>query len=312
MPLGLPVDPRTEQRDLTTTTGAGAIQTTVRTDLMTDALRGALVCARAGAQVLTDMDGAFSVPKQSAATTFEWVAEGGSPSGSNAVIGSQGYTPRTLTGFVDITRTFMKQTSLDAEAFARRDLTLGIAGALDAAALNGSGTGREPAGLRTLAGITTIALGTNGAAPTWDAIVALETAVANANIAIEQGAPAYVMTPKARGAMKTQLVNANAPGVFLWGLNVDGTRTVGTVNGYPAFATSYLPSTLTKGSGTGLSSMIFGDFSYLLMALWGGVDILVNPYAGNAGSVRLNIFQDADVAPRRAEAFARINDMVAA
>ena len=45
----------------------------------------------------------------------------------------------------------------------------------------------------------------------------------------------------------------------------------GIVNGYPALVTNQLSSVLTKGTGTGLCELIFGNFDDLLIVLaaWG-------------------------------------------
>jgi len=81
--------------------------------------------------------------------------------------------------------------------------------------------------------------------------------------------------------------------------------------GYDVTQTNNVPSALTKGSGSALSAMIFGNFADVIIAEWGGVDVLVDPYTGSStGATRVTVFKDVDVAVRHAESFAAISDMV--
>jgi Phage capsid family len=74
-------------------------------------------------------------------------------------------------------------------------------------------------------------------------------------------------------------------------------------------------SNLTKGSGTALSEIIFGDWSQLLVGEWGVVEIMPNPYAAGvyeSGGVELRILQTLDLAVRHPESFAVMSDAVTA
>jgi HK97 family phage major capsid protein len=83
----------------------------------------------------------------------------------------------------------------------------------------------------------------------------------------------------------------------------------GTFNGYPATATPYL----VNAAGP-LGQMVFGNFSQgLLLAYFGGLDLLVDPYsaAGNA-QVTLHVNRFFDVAIRQPGAFSIVTDCEAA
>ena len=50
--------------------------------------------------------------------------------------------------------------------------------------------------------------------------------------------------------------------------------------------------------------MFFGNWADLLIANWGGMDLLVDPYVGaTAGNVRVLLFHSTDLAVRHAESF---------
>jgi HK97 family phage major capsid protein len=49
---------------------------------------------------------------------------------------------------------------------------------------------------------------------------------------------------------------------------------------------------------------LFGDFSMMIMGMWSGLDLTVDPYAGaTAGTVRIIALQDVDVAVKQPGAF---------
>ena len=79
----------------------------------------------------------------------------------------------------------------------------------------------------------------------------------------------------------------------------------------PIAFSSNVPSNLNPGDGgTDASAMIFGDFSQLMIGLFGAPSIQVNPYTGQlAGTVRISIHQEVDVAVRNAVSFAITNEV---
>ena len=71
-------------------------------------------------------------------------------------------------------------------------------------------------------------------------------------------------------------------------------------------------SFLTKGSGTDLSAVIYGNFSDLLIGLFGTLEILVDPYTDFAkGTTGVRVLQSIDIAVRHAESFAAMQDAIA-
>lgn len=296
----VPFDLTLEQRDLDTTAGAGSVATVTAPTLI-EALRNRVLVSRLGATMLPGMQGDFELPKQTGTGTGYWVTEGNSPTESNQTIGQVSFSPSTLGAFTQYTRRFVKQTSIGAEMIVRNDLARVLTIELDRAAFNGSGSGAEPEGILQNSSVTTVALGTNGAAPTWAAMVDMETEVAAANA--DLGSLHYVTTAEGRGTLKTT-EKAGSTARFIWSDDQ-------TLNGYAAHATNQLPSNLTKGSGTNLSSAIFGDFTSVHIAMWSGIDILIDPFSqSTSGSVRVVMLQDVDIQLRHTESFSKIVDMV--
>ena len=289
-----------EYRDLTTSTGAGAIANILGTDFI-DVLRNRMLMAKLKAKVLTGMTGGtFSLPKKTAKGTTYWVAEGTAPTNSNITIGQVTFTPKTVGAVTDLSRKFMLQTSLDAEGIARDDLLSDLAHEIDRVGFNGSGSGAEPLGIMQDGAITVVAIGTNGGVPTWDTLVNLETQVSLANADVDD--MAYVTSAQGRGILKRTLRSSVANSKSIWDEN--------TVNNYPAYASNSIPANLSKGSASGtLTSILFGNFASLTYALWGGLDLIEDPYTkSNVGGLRLVALQDLDVQKRYTQSFAVCND----
>lgn len=293
-----------EARALNVTTGAAAIPTILSGTLI-EMLRAKVVMQRAGATVLTGITGVFDMPKQSAQPSVTIGGEGVTQSESSAQINSKvTFTPKTVTSQQLMTRRFLAQAmqSLDAENWLRGMALMQIALGIDTECINGPGSANRCTGLLQNGSVGTVALGTNGAAITFAKCVDMETTVADANG--DGMSMAYVTNAKGRGSMK-QTLRASASGSDMIWQNDE-------VNGYPALMSNLVPKNLTKGSGTNLSAMLFGDFSQAVIALWTGADVLVDPYTGGpAGATNIYVHQDFDFQVRYAEAFAKIVDMIA-
>ena len=194
---------------------------------------------------------------------------------------------------------------MDVEGFVRNDLATVLALAIDLAAINGRGASNQPRGVLQTSGIGSVAGGTNGAAPTWEHIVGLETQIAVANADV--GTMGYLTNAKVRGKLKTTSKVSGQNG-FIW----EGGDT--PVNGYRCAITNAVPSNLTKGTASAVASaIIFGNFADLIIGMWGGLDLLVDPYTGGAaGTVRVIAHQDVDVAVRYEESFAAMKDALTA
>ena len=256
-----------------------------------------------GAQFLTGLVGKIAIPKQSGGATAYWVAESGAPTESQQTVAQVTMQARTVGAYTDISRQLLKQSSIDVEAFVQRDLATVLGLAIQQAAISGTGADNQPSGLLTL--ITpSVAGGTDGLAPTWAHIVELETDVSVANADI--GSMAYLTNAKVRGKLKGTSKVSGQNG-FVW----ESGNT--PLNGYGAAVTNAVPSNLAKGAGTNLSAMLFGNFADLLIGMWGGLDLMVDPYSGStSGTVRVVALQDVDVAVRHAESFATMVDIITA
>lgn len=285
--------------------GGNVIETDFREDLFIELLRNRLAVAQLGATVLDGLVGDITIPKHLTGNTVQWVDENGSATESNATFGQMSLKPKTVTANTELSRKFILQSSLSAEQFARSELLKAMMLGIDLAAINGKGTGNEPTGILNTAGIGAVEIGANGGAPEWKHIVALESAIAAANADI--GDLAYITNARVRGLLKTKL-KADGVSGYIW---QDGAT---PLNGYRCAVSNQIPSNLTKGTAANkCSPLIFGNWSDLMIAHWGVLDVIVDPYTkSTAGAVRITTLQDVDIAVRHVESFAAIKDIVAA
>lgn len=295
------VETRADGQTVTGDSGAyGA--TTVATDkgAPIDYLRPQPVVEKLGATFLTGLIGNLSFPKNNGGVTAAWKGEVAAGDLTKDAWDEVELTPKRLTVSVLISLQNLMQSSFDMEAYTMKVIRDEIANKLDKAALVGSGSG-EPTGILNASGTTAVAIGTNGGAPTFPKIVELETGVyvQNANSA-KMG---YVSNAKVRGKLKTTVKESGQP-VYLMDAN-------GMVNGYDYFNSNHIPSTLTKGTTSGTcSAIIFGDFSKLVVAQWGFMDLTVNNMSRKIdGYVEITANVFADVAVLEPKAFAVCKDV---
>lgn len=293
-----------QKRDLVVGT-ANAGGNLVATDLLSgsfiDLLRNAMVINGMGTRMLTGLVGQIAIPKQTGAATAYWVAENTAATESQQTIGQVTMTPKTVGAYTDISRRLTLQSSIDVENMVQSDLATVLGLAIQQAAISGSGASNQPSGLLTLVTPSVIG-GTNGAAPDWQDIIDLETAVAVANA--QMGTLGYLTNAKVRGKLKSTQKFASTNGQPVWDAGDN------PLNGYQAGVTNAVPSNLTKGTASGVASaIIFGNFADLMIGMWGSLDLMVDPYTGStAGTVRVVALQDVDVAVRNVESFATMVD----
>jgi HK97 family phage major capsid protein len=295
------------------------VQTTLLANQFIDVLRNNALIMQLGPTMLTGLVGNVSLPRATAATQTYWVAEASSISEAEATFDTVTLSPKQIGARSQYSRLALQQTTPDIEAVVRTDLARVMALGIDAAAIYGTGSSGQPTGILNTSGIGSVAMGNNGAAFTdsasgstsgLDQLISLESKLDTANAL--NGSLSYLTNAKVVAALKKL---KTAYGEYLWtaadGVTTNGTP--GSINGYPVMRSNQVPSNLAKGTGTNLSALIFGDFSSLLIGMWGALEILPNPYGAgyNAGSVDIRAMQTCDIAVKHAQSFAAITDIIA-
>ncbi|HZL38456.1 MAG TPA: phage major capsid protein [Tepidisphaeraceae bacterium] len=314
VPTGADVD-RAERRALDATAGSGAIATILDPANFIDALRAKAVVMALGATVLPGLIGNLDLPREATVAAGSWEPDSTpAPAESNPTIDNVALTPKTCTVFTDLSRKFVLQSSLGAEQFVRDDLARVLGTELDRVALNGSGASNQPLGiLQSAAQIN--ALGTNGGTPAWSDVLGLQTGVGLGDA--DFGALGYVTSPAGRGVL-ANIVKA-AGQRFIWETCAvaDG-RSADFCGGFPGYSTTNIPANLTKGTGTNLTALVYGNWRDLVIGMWGGgVEIIVDKFVGGGsnsatGTVRIVANLSVDIAIRHVQSFHFISDILTA
>jgi HK97 family phage major capsid protein len=294
------------QSRTTLVSGTGSLGgNTVQTELSSEMipfLNPMLMVESMGARVLTGLTGPLEIARKNARSTAAWAGEIENSTEVNLTVDKVTLTPKRLTAWTPFSKQLLLQSSFDVEMMVREDLTEALAIALDLAAINGSGTGNVPKGILNYSGIGSVVGGTNGASVTWPFFTRLETALATANAPTDS--LGYLTTPGVRGkAKETEKVTGS--GRFIW----EDTNQ-NTVNGYPIGISNQVPSTLTKGSSSGVChAIIFGNWRELIIGVWGGLDLTVdNITLASQASVKVTVHSWSDIALRHDASFAAMKD----
>jgi HK97 family phage major capsid protein len=269
--------------------GGNTVATNIASGSFIDILRSKSV-VMALATKLDGLVGNVQIPRQSGASVVYKPAEKVAITQSDVATDFITLSPTRYGASVPVTKQLLMQSSLAVENMIRNDIAAQIALAIESDVI-----------AAILSGATTVALGTNGAVPTWQNFIDLETAVTAANA--DMGRLAYLVNAKGRGKLKSTPKVAGFPEYII---DKDG-----AINGYEQLMTNLVPSNLTKGTGTNLSAAIFGNFDDALIATWGGLDIIMDVYTqAKEGIINITADQFADYDLRHTASFAAIKDMV--
>jgi hypothetical protein len=271
-----------------------------RGDLFIDLLRAQLVTGRLGATILNGLVGDQDIPRQTASSTAQWVAEDGALSETDAAFDDVTLSPKTVGAVTSYSRRTLINAVPSIEAIVRNDLVSVIANAIDLQALTGTGAGGAPTGITGATGAHSLTL----AGPTWAQILAFISNIEFANADI--GGMGWALNPHAVAKLRATLKETGDAGA---GYLMDEP---GMLAGFPAVSTSALPGNPTASPVVN-ATVIFGAFSQLLIGYWSATDVLANPYESTAylrGRVLLRAMRDVDVAVRHGASFAFATDLV--
>jgi HK97 family phage major capsid protein len=283
-------------------TAADLVPNVHRADLFIDRLRDALVTGRLGATILDGLVGTVDIPRQTGSSTAQWVDEDGSLTETDAAVDDITLAPKTVGAMTSYSRRTLLNSSPSIEQIVRNDLAAVIAGAIDGKAMLGTGLTNTPKGIVNVTGTHEITFTTD---PTWAEILDFIASIDTSNVS-DQGRGWALngwAVKKLRSTLKVLDGVGDGPSFIMDAPNA--------LAGYAAATTSALPGN-PKSTPAVAATMIFGDWSNLLIGYWSGIDLLVNPYETTAyakGRVLVRAMRDCDVQVRHPEAFAWTDSM---
>ncbi|MFH6966474.1 phage major capsid protein [Flavobacterium sp. FlaQc-28] len=263
-------------------------------------LRPEPLMKKIGATYIAGLTGNLRFPKNEGGIVASWEGETTTTPETANTYGYLDSIPKRLSVTVPISLQNLMQSSIDLEMYTINEMKLAIENAIDAASVNGSGTG-QPLGILNNPNVNAISTAANGSAPSWDMVVDSETAVFVANASAAK--MSYVVNPQTRGKFKKTKHDAGDLNYIM--------GTDGTVNGFPAATSNHVPANLTKGTGTNLSALLFGDFSQLNIHEWNFMDLSVDEFSRKKEGlieVTINIF--LDVLIKQPKAFSVVKGII--
>lgn len=267
-----------EQRVNTTTSAPDLIANTVRADQYIGPLRESLLVRQMGVRVLSGLTGDVTIPRAGDGLTAAWVNENEAIPESNMTFNSITLSPKHVGALTEMSRQLIQQASPSIEQLVRDDLAYAVAKEVDRAIIAGDGV-KEPLGIINRTGIQTVP-----ALPaSWQDILAMVQMLNAINV----DPTAWYTTPGVMSGLRGTLKEAGLAGYVAEG---------GKIADLPAYVSNAAPA----------ATAILGDWSQVLLGVWGELDLLVNPYAETAyrrGGVLVRAMATMDVGVRHEEAF---------
>ncbi|PZQ21173.1 MAG: phage major capsid protein [Sphingopyxis macrogoltabida] len=272
------------------TSGSNIVATDLLAGSFIDMLRKRTTIMQLG-RVMGGLVGNVEIPKQTGGATAYWVGEGGDATEGTPTLVQIALSPKTVGAYTDITRRLLSQSTPDAEALVVGDLRAAMSQEIDRAGFYGTGATNQPRGIKNYTGLNAVDFAAAGA-PTFAELVKMESEIASDNA--ETDSMAYVFNAAMRGHCKTTPKFGAGTDATIW-------EPGNTVNGYRAEVTNQIAS----------GDVFHGNFADLIIALWGGLDLTVDPYSlSKSGGLRLVVFQDVDFVLRRVESLCYGSDTV--
>ena len=280
------------KRDMTATGGTagseGGVNIATEVGGIIDVLLPNTVLAGLGVTRFDNLTGNLDLPKASTQPAAGWNTENGTATEKSPAFGKVSFSPKRLAAYIQVSNQLLRQSSNSIDAYVRNYLANAMAQELEKAAIKGGGT-NEPTGIIGNTDVNVVSIGTNGGVISWQTVVDLMKEVENSNA----NGQAYLTNPLVKAALQTTArQTSGVEGNFILQSGA------GELNGYPMAVTTNVPSNLSKGTGTNLSAMVFGDFSKLAIASWGGMELTVDPFSGATAGLTnmvLNAYMDVNL-----------------
>ena len=206
------------------------------------------------ATVLEDMKGALSVGIETGKMQVVWGAEVSEASESQSTFGNLALSPKELKIATHVSKFLMQQSDPSAENLTRMCMMAAFAEAFDTKILYGTGTNNEPAGLDQLPRIKN--------SPNTGRI----SLASDANVNRKKLTPALPLVGKA---------NATGTGQLAWLIGWDLTERIQQTYGYIQDGKMFDIEAVSSSAVADQEAWL-GNWDYLVAAIWGGVDIVID------------------------------------
>lgn len=263
-----------------TTTADKIVPTIHRGDQYIGPLRDSVIVRSLGVRVLSDLTGNIDIPRYGSGLSAAWVNENEAIAESGMTFESVQLKPRHVGAISSWSRQLAQQSNPSIEALLRDDLAHVIGAAVDRAIIAGDGI-KQPLGIINTAGIQTSDIPVD-----WDDVLHVEGLLEDENVT---GSLAWYTSPAVLRVLRRTLKAPTAGSDYI--------ATKRSIGELPAHTSNAAPA----------DTAILGDFSQVILGTWSTLDLLLNPYEGEAyrrGNVLIRAMMTCDTVIRHPKAFA--------
>ena len=226
-----------------------------------DQLRSRTVAFKAGAQTVPLNTHITYVARIATDPTSVWHGENASETPSTGTFDRIQFTAKTLLTLTTASRELLDD-SVNVDDALTRSLLGAMAVKLDQAILVGDGTGNSPTGIKNTAGVGSVSMGTNGAAPSaYTPFLSAWQTIREAN---NQDDLQAVMSPRSENEFASLRDGQAQP-----------LRRPELIADMPFFSTTSIVNTETQGTSSTASRIIVGDYTDCLVGIRNDIRIEV-------------------------------------
>lgn len=230
-----------------------------------DFLQAKSIIANLPVTRFSGLTGDLKIPVGTSASGFTAIQTDGTTQASQTDIT---FTSRDLTAHrfgdvVPLSYGLLQQATPDMESFVRRTIANTFAQGYDDQILGGSGSSGNVRGILNTTGINTVSC--SGSDPAFANILSCVTEIGADNVDLTR--LAWIVNPANLDNLSSAVKYSSTASPLL-DMNVVEGGQVGTMMGYPVFATTKISA----------DNYLLGDFSHLAVGEFGGIEVAMNPF----------------------------------
>lgn len=211
-----------------------------------------------------------SIPKMMGTVTAGWLThEGQSLTESEMTFAVAASSPKSVGAYTEASRPVLLQTSEAAQTFIFRAMAMATAAEVSARLITGSGAAGQLTGLLNVAGVGSV----SGGSATYGTVLDAIKNVEDASAILDPTKTGFAVSPTDARLFRAR-ERATGSGMIM---------TANQLADYPALVSKAVPN----------GSMVFGDWSQLVLLSWGILEVGVDPYGVNS-----NLFKTGMVGVR--------------
>ncbi len=262
-----------------------------------------------GAKLLTGLKDNYQINSSANPFQAHWVEERASIDDSQPEVDKKVLNPKKLVASVTMTTEMWNQAPEFGDDFLAEGMGRALWAEIEKAVFVGNGFS-QPQGLVSQIDVNSVALGVDGGEFNWNALVEMESLV-TANNPSEKNLGYLINSDTASYLKKAEKVSGSGE-FILQNQPLRPTDEFKVLNSRLCGVSNNLPNSLVKGASNDLSMAVFGDWSTVVIGIFGAIDLQVDPFTnGNftKGLVTLRMLAMVDVGFLNPQLFTVVTDV---